>query len=461
MSKIETCINKIKSISPVKLIVLSFFITIIIGTILLKLPISYKSDQAPELIDALFISTSSACVTGLTMFDTWSQWSFFGQVVMAVLMQIGGLGLISFTTGITLLLRKRLGVRGLQIMKEYTNGNIINMHRLIYTIFAVSFSCEAIGALLLSIRFVPRFGAYGIWISIYTAISAYCNAGFDIMGIIRPNSSFTAYSEDPLVCLVVASLIIIGGIGFIVIVDIYNFFVNRIKNREKGTKISIHSVIVIKTSIVLILIGTILIFLAEYNNTLQSFNFWEKIHASFFQSTAARTAGFFSIPISEEKDITKIVTIILMFIGASPSSTGGGIKTTTFIVLISTVISVLKGHPDTYIHRHKIGQATVYKTLSIASLALFIVIVATGIMEFSEASKSFSSVDIVYEVVSAFGTVGLSTGITPFIGTISKIVLIITMFIGRVGPISLIIALTTRHQKGTESILPEGKIIVG
>lgn len=461
MSRLQLITNRIKNIEPVKLIVLSFFVVIVLGTILLSLPISCRDGEAPRFIDSLFVATSSTCVTGLTVFDTGSKWSFFGQFVILILTQVGGLGVISFTTGITLFLRKRLGIRDLQIIKEYTNGSIVDIHGLIRSIFIVSFSCEALGALLLSIRFIPKFGLVGIWVSIFTAISAYCNSGFDVMGILTPNISMMDYANDPLVCIVIDCLVIIGGIGFIVITDVHNYFVNKYKNKAKSVKLGIHSIIVIYTSLILLVVGTILFFSLENNNTLLGYNLWEKLNISFFQSAVARTAGFFSIPIGKEKDITKIMTIILMFIGASPSSTGGGIKTTTFIVLIATVISVLKGYSNTCIRRHIIDKSTVYKTLSISTLAMMLVILFTSIVDLAEASKGFGVLNILFEIVSAFSTVGLTTGITPFLGDLSKVIIIITMFVGRVGPVSLLFALTVRHSKRIETILPEGKVIVG
>lgn len=460
MNKLGNITHKIKNMPPVKLIVLSFFIIIVLGTLLLMLPIAHRN-TAPTFINALFTATSSTCVTGLNVFDTWTQWSAFGQVVILLLIQIGGLGLITFTTGFTLILRKKLGIRDLQIIKEYTNGNIIQIHRLIYSIFIVSFACEFIGAVILSFRFIPQYGAYGIWVSIFTAVSAYCNAGFDIMGFVTPGMSLSSYVSDPLVCCVVAFLVIIGGIGFIVITDIYNYLINRFKNKEHAAKINLHSSIVLKTSIIFLIAGTVLFFIFENNNTLSKLSFWGKLNASFFQSSMLRTAGFFSIPLNQENDVTKILSVVFMFIGASPSSTGGGIKTTTFVILIATVISVLKGYTNTCIHHHLIDKNTVYKTLSIALLAIFFIVTSVGIVELCEIRKGLSSIDILYEVVSAFGTVGLSTGITPLLGNISKIVLIFTMFVGRVGPVSLIVALSARKNKRIETILPEAKIIVG
>ena len=450
-----------RKLSPVKLIVFSFLASIVIGTCLLHLPFSYKGEVAPSFIDTLFISTSSVCVTGLSMFDTWSQWTFFGQLIMMILIQIGGLGLVSFTTGFTLLLKRKLNIRNLQLAQQYTSGNLIDIPKLLKTILFFSLSCELIGASLLAIRFIPQFGVYGAWISIFTAVSAYCNAGFDLLGFLSPFGSLYSYYNDALVSLVVASLVIIGGIGFIVVVDIYSCSVKKIKDVNKHAPLSIQSKIVLQLTCILLVIGTVLFFTFEYNNTLKSMSFFEKLNVSFFQSTVARTAGFSTVYIGEESDIMKLFTIILMFIGAAPSSTAGGIKVTTFTILICTVLSVLKGNEDTLIKHHRIDKLTVYKAISVISLSLLAVFACTCVLEIAEAPKHLSTIDILFEVVSAFGTVGLSAGITGFLTDISKISLIFLMFFGRVGPISLVYALTIKHSHRKNSILPEGKIIVG
>lgn len=452
---------RLREVSPVRLIVSSFMVIIVLGTILLRLPISYRGEQPPSWMDTFFISTSCTCVTGLTMFDTWSQWTGFGQAIMLLLIQIGGLGLVTFTTGFTLLLRRKLGLRDLIIAKEYTNGNLIDATRLIRTILIVSFASELIGAAILALKFVPMYGRYGLWASVFTAVSAYCNAGFDIFGFESPGMSLCLFCKDPLVSITVAMLVVVGGIGFIVIVDIYSCLVNKFRKSLTKTRLNVHTSIVLKTSAVLLVLGAAMFFLIEKDNTLNGMSFLEKLNASFFQSAVARTAGFFTVPIGQEYDITKILTIFLMLVGASPSSTGGGIKTSTFIVLISTVLSVLRGEEETLIQRHRVDKRTVYKSLTIAILAIFLICITTCVIEICDGHKGLSDVDIIFEAVSAFGTVGLTAGITHLLSAGSKLALIITMFIGRVGPISLVFALTMHRANRTESIFPEGKIIVG
>lgn len=447
-------------ISPIRLIVGSFLFMIIIGTILLSLPISYKNHIEAKLIDTFFIATSATCVTGLSTFDTWETWSWFGQIVLLLLIQFGGLGLIIFTTGSTLIIKRKLDLRYIRLAKEYTNGNIINIKKLIYTILFMSFICEIIGALLLCIVFIPKYGLYGIWISLFTSISSYCNAGFDLMGIECANNSLISYYDNLLVNILIITLIIIGGIGFIVISDLYTKITSIVKKEHKYN-LSIHSTIVLKMTALLLSIGFVCFFLIEYNHTLKGMNITNKILVSLFQSTSCRTAGFFSIPINQECEFTKIITIILMFIGASPSSTGGGIKTTTLLVLFATISSVLKGHNDTRIKKHSINKFIVYKAMTITFIAFFLILISITLIDLIEKDKNLSMLSILFEVVSAFGTVGLSTGITSILSIPSKLILCILMFIGRVGPISLVLALTTKHSKKMENVYPEGKVLIG
>lgn len=453
--------KNLKDMSPVRLIVSSFLIIIILGTMFLYLPFSSRNMEPIKLIDAFFTATSATCVTGLNVFDTFSRWTFFGQAVIILLIQFGGLGIITFTTGFTLAFRRKLGLRDLQIAKEYTNGSVIDTQRLMITILIWSLVCEGIGALLLSIRFVPKYGLFGLWISTFTAISAYCNAGFDIMGFIEPGASFISYASDPLVSITISILVIFGGIGFIVISDVYSVFLKKNKNKNVHPRLTLHSRLAIYMSVVLLVLGTFLFFIFEYNNTLYGMNFFEKLNVSFFQSSVARTAGFFTVPLASEKGVTKMLTIILMFIGASPSSTGGGIKTTTFIVILATVLGVLKGDEDATLLKHRVEKFNVYKSITITALALLIISVVTTVMSVMESSKGIEILDIIFEAVSAFATVGLTTGITPMLSFLSKILIIITMFIGRVGPISLILALTLRKERGVNKVLPSSKIVVG
>ena len=460
MSRRELLLKRIKDISPVRIIVSSFVIIIVIGGVLLTLPVSARNGQTTPFINALFTSTSATCVTGLAVYDSWTHWSAFGQVIILGLIQLGGLGLVAFTTGFTLFMHHKLGLRDMQLASEYTSGNLMDIPRLMRTILIWTFACEAAGALLLMLRFVPKFGLYGIWVSVFLSVSSYCNAGFDILGFETPDVSLQNYVNDPLVCLPICALIIIGGIGFIVISDIHAWGMKKYSKEEKHPHLTLHTRIVLITTATLLVIGTALVFVFEYNNTLADMTIFQKIHASFFQSTTARTAGFASVNQGDLLDITKIVTIFLMFIGASPSSTGGGIKTTTFVVLIGTVLSVLRGQDETILQRRRVDKSVVYRSLAILFLSTLVVLTTTSVLLLME-NDTKSAISLLFETVSAFATVGLSTGITPLLSSISIAALIITMFIGRVGPISLVLALTMSRSRRAVMIRPEGRVIVG
>lgn len=450
----------LKDISAVRLIVFSFLFIVLFGASFLYMPFCSRGNEYVSFIDALFTATSATCVTGLVVFDTFSKWTALGQVVILLLIQLGGLGIITFTTGTTMLLRGKLDIRDLQIAKEHTNGRVIDVSKLIKVILIWTLTCESIGALLLSIRFIPEFGIYGLWQAVFSAVSAYCNAGFEILGFLSPGQSFTSFASDPLVSLTISFLIISGGLGFIVISDIGNNISKKFKHRDSRFKLNLHSILVLTITAFLLILGTLLFFIFENENTLKGLSLNGKIIASFFQATNLRTAGFFSVPIGLEHDVTKILSIILMFIGASPASTGGGIKTTTFLVIIIVIISVLRGREDAIISKHKIPKFTVYKALSIVGLSLFFVTIITSMVYVLECPIQL--IDVTYEVVSAFSTTGLSTGITPDLTAASKLLLSFAMFVGRVGPISLILAVTLKQRKrGSEKVLPEGHVVVG
>ncbi|NLJ30057.1 MAG: cation transport protein [Clostridiales bacterium] len=451
--------RRLKTIPPVRLIVFSFFVVILIGAVLLTLPAASRSGRPTGFVDALFTATSATCVTGLVAFDTWTHWNVFGQIVSLFLIQIGGLGVVTFTTGFTLLVRRRLGLRDIQLAMENTGGETIHIIHLVKVILFFTASTELLGALILMLRFVPQFGLQGVWISVFTGISAFCNAGFDILGFVMNNGSLVPYAGDPLVCLTVAALIVVGGLGFIVISDIYYSRIRTRMQKDKPVHLNFHSTIVLIMTAVLIAGGTILFFACEYDNTLRGMNFGTKLNASLFQSVSARTAGFATVDIGREHDFTKIITVILMFIGASPAGTGGGIKTTTFVVLAVTVLSTMKGNDQSTIFKRRIDYTTVYRAVSIFFGALFLVLLTTGVI--LSADPHVSGIDALFEATSAFGTVGLTANVTQTLGSVSKLMIVCTMFAGRVGPVSLGLALSIRGKNHRCAVLPEGRVVVG
>lgn len=442
--------NKIK-LQPVQILALGFAVVILTGTVLLNLPIAAQSGTRTPFIDCLFVSTSATCVTGLVTVDTGTHWTYFGKTVIMCLIQIGGLGFMSFATLFALLLGKRITLRERLVMQESLNSfTLQGLVKMAKYVLVFTFSVEGAGALLLSTQFVPELGiAKGIYYSIFHSISAFCNAGFDLVGDFK---SLTPYYDNSVIILTIGALIVCGGLGFYVWQEIYNY---------KGLrKLSLHSKLTIITTLILIFGGAILMFLLEYNNpgTLKNMSLKGKLLSSLFASITPRTAGFNSISTAYMSTAGKFLTVILMFIGGSPGSTAGGIKTTTAALLIMTVISSIKGKDDTEIFKKRVSKDTAYKALVISVIGLLIVVTVTMILTITE--KGFSFEYVLYETTSAFGTVGLTLGLTPKLSFIGKALLSMTMYAGRVGPLTLIMAIASR--KTNNSIkYPEDKILVG
>lgn len=451
--------NKIESIPAHKLIPMSFAIIILIGTLLLLLPFAAKEGEDPTtLVQALFVVTSATCVTGLTPFDTATHWSMFGQTVIILLIQIGGLGAMTIVTSLTLSLRQRLGLRNLRIAQESTGYLDMGGTKGILKVAAgVTLLCEGAGALLLSFRFIPLYGFWkGLWSSVFTAISAYCNAGFDVLG---NNDSLASLYSEPYVLLVLSVMIVLGGLGFVVFYDI----INVIREGKKLRNLMMHTKIVCIASAVLLIIGTLFFLFSEWNGTLSGMSFGDKLMNSFFQSVCTRSAGFASVNLGETSPYTKLFFCVLMFIGASPGSTGGGVKTTTMVVLIATVICTLRGYDHPIIGKRRITRETVYRALAISATALVAVIFATIVIIAQLGSRGgVKAIDALYEAVSAFGTVGVTAGITNSLPSLSMMVLCLTMFLGRVGPISLSLSMSSRNSNRPKTeVYPDATIISG
>ena len=441
-------IRKLKK-NPPLIVCLSFFALILFGAILLDLPIASANGERIGFLNAFFTSTSASCVTGLIVANTATQWTAFGKVIIIILIQIGGLGTMVFLSLIAMALNKRIGISERRIIKEQTNADTSKgIIRLVIYIIKFSLAVELIGAILLATKFIPDFGLErGILFSLFHSISAFCNAGFDIIG-----NSLTNYVNDFTVNMTISLLIIFGGLGFTVFIDIYR------KRRFKN--LSLHSKVVISFTAILLLVGTLAFFLIEHNSAaMEGLSLKGKVLSSFFMSVTARTAGFNTIDIGKMQEGSVIVTIMLMFIGASPASTGGGIKTTTFGVLLSSTISVLRGNKEIEIFHKKIPYDTLIKSLCIFTLGSFLVIFSSLWITIIEQGK-FLYLDILYEIVSAFGTVGITRGITADLSSLSKFILIILMYLGRVGAATLGVSILDTHRK-KHTRYSEGKIIVG
>ena len=443
--------------NPTRVIVSSFALLILAGSLLLMLPISTRNGSGAPFQIALFTATSATCVTGLAVVDTFSYFSFFGQIVILFLIQMGGLGLVTFATFFNIAIRKRVGLKSLYLAQEsVSSDSMSDIGKLMKMIIVITFATEFAGALVLMTVFVPQYQGMGVYISVFLAISSYCNAGFDVLGFQGPFSSLTNYQSSPLVLITIMALIICGGLGFIVWQDLYYFRQRR--------RLTLHTKIVLGTTGVLILAGAILMAVFEWNNsrTLGDMSAADKILNSFFMSVSARTAGFNTVPLEHLRGISKLFTVVLMFIGAAPGSTGGGIKVTTAYVLLMTVVCVIRGKDDTVIDQRKVDKSVVYKAMAVVFIAVLAVCVGSGIIFFTTHTNgiSFSEIDAVFETVSAFSTAGLTCGISGAANRASRMALILIMFLGRVGPVSLALSLAMQPQNKS-TVMPEAKIMVG
>jgi trk system potassium uptake protein TrkH len=435
---------------PTQILAFGFAMLILIGAVLLNLPIASRDGQSIGFINALFTATSAVCVTGLVVADTYTQFNIFGQLMILILIQFGGLGIMTMAMTVFLLLGKRITLRERLVMKEALNQfSISGLVKLTRYILLTTIFFEGIGAIILSFRFVKTYGLLkGVYYGVFHAISAFNNAGFDLVGNYR---SLTPFVQDPLVNFVIMGLIIFGGLGFSVIFDIFT-----VKNFKKLT---LHSKVVITATTILLVAGMLVYLALEYSNpkTLGNLPLSSKILVSAFQSVTPRTAGFNTIDISELTTASKYFTILLMFIGASPGSTGGGIKTATFAAIIMMIYTVIASKEDVEIYEKRIPLDNVFKAVAMTVISILIVFISSFLLTITE---DIDFLTLIFEVVSAFGTVGLSLGITRKLTVFGKIIIILTMFIGRVGPLTLAFAIGSR-QKKAHLKYPEEKILVG
>ena len=434
-------------LNPAQTIVAGFAAIILSGAILLSLPVAASDGTPTPFLTALFTATSATCVTGLVVVDTATHYSLFGQLVIMVLIQLGGLGYMTAATMMAMIVGRRIGLRERLILQEaynlYTVGGVVRFTR---DIALLTVAIEATGTLLLTLRWLPDFGPVrALYLGIFHSISAFNNAGFDLMGNFR---SLTAYVGDPVVTLVVAGLIIVGGLGFTVLIDL-----------KTPRRLSLHARVVLTTTAALIGLGTTLILLLEFTNraTLGPLSAGQRMLAAFFQSVTPRTAGFNTVNIGALRDPTLMLLIALMFIGASPGGTGGGIKTTTFVAPMAVIISMLRGRPDPELFRRRLPPVVIYKAVTIALLAVAFVVTMATLLSLVERVEFIAAL---FEVVSAFGTVGLSTGITPHLSAAGRVLIMATIFTGRVGLLTVAFALT-RRQQPADVRYPEERLYVG
>lgn len=446
------------SFTTTQIILLSFFVVILVGSLLLSLPISSASGHPVPYLDALFTSTTATCVTGLVTLPTVTTWSVFGQVVILILIQVGGLGVITMMSALMILLHKRMGIGDRLLLQDAFNLNSIHgIVRFVKRVLLGTFLVEGAGALLYMTVFIPEYGWKGIWISIFTSISAFCNAGMDIIA----ENSLCNYATNPIMNIVTSLLIILGGIGYIVWWDVMGIF--RSPGGKKSGRfpsLTLHSKIAMIATLILILGGGMLIFLFEYNNplTIGDMSLFDKIQVSLFQSVTTRTAGFATVPQQNLTNATSVLCLLLMFIGGSPAGTAGGIKTVTVAVLVVSALATIQNKQEVSLFNRNISKQAVNKAVAVTVMSFAIMFTSTILLS---AVTSADVLDILFETVSATATVGLTRDLTPSFNAASKMVVIGTMYLGRVGPISLALALNT-HKKNNNIIKnPTEEISVG
>lgn len=440
-------------LQPAQVVMLSFGGWILLGALVLILPVSANPGKVISFIDALFMATSATCVTGLSSISLPDEFSVFGQMVLLILAQVGGLGIMTLSSSMAVIMGKNLQMREQVIMQDVLDASSSEeLMGLIGDIIRYTFVIEFVGAMVLTIGFYQEGFEIGqsLYFGFYHSIMAFCNSGYALF-----NNNLEDFKFTPLIHLSVAFLIMFGGIGFAVLKDIQGV----LRERRSFTTLSVHTKIVLSVNVALWAFGTIYLFFGEFLHAFQEMGMWEKLQISFFQSVTTRTAGFNTINLNALHPHSIYMMIMLMFIGASPGSTGGGVKTTTFAVLLQSVTATLKGKVNVEFFERRVPPLTVLKSIAIFIISLIVVSIAVLVMMRLEPDKSFLA--LFFEVVSAFGTVGLSLGITPFLSVLGKLTIVLTMFVGRIGPLTLVLAVGSKAAKPNKVEYPEGKILIG
>lgn len=446
------------SLSATQIILLSFLATILIGSVFLAWPISSATGQAVPYLDALFTATTSVCVTGLVTLPTLSTWSVFGQIVILILIQVGGLGIITIMSGLMLLLNRKLGIDDRLLIQDAFNLNTMSgLAKFVKDVLFGTLIIEGIGALLYMLVFVPEFGARGIWISVFNSVSAFCNAGIDIIA----ENSLCNYATHPLINIVTSALIILGGLGYIVWWDVLRVIKSRTpKNKRIFRPLTLHSKIAITVTVGLVFAGAMFIFIFEHANplTIGEMSLFDKVQVSLFQSVTTRTAGFASVPQENLTNASATVSIILMLIGGSPVGTAGGMKTVTIAVLVCSAFATIRNKNNATLFGRRISEDSVKKAVAVAVTFLTICTISTVLLM---ATSNASALDVIYETVSATATVGLTRNLTATLHTFRKLIIIVTMYFGRVGPISLAVALGRKNESQNVISEPMEELSIG
>lgn len=447
-----------------QIIALGFAGVIFVGALLLSLPIATAGSQETSFIDALFMATTCVCVTGLVTTVTAVHWTLFGQIVILLLIQLGGIGVIALTTMIFVSLGKRISMRNRKLIQEsYNLDSMAGLVRIVKKVLFCIFMAELIGTGLYAIRLIPEYGvSQGLWQALFTSVSAFCNAGIDIMG----ENSLAPFAGDWLMNLTTMGLIVAGGLGFLVWWDLAKnikaVYKKELPLNRMWQNLKLHSKVALSATIFFIVVGALLIFLFEFRNpdTLGGDSFGTKVLESLFQSVTTRTAGFFTVDQSKLTDASVSMSLVWMFVGGSPMGTAGGIKTTTMVILVFTVIAYLKGKKDTELFHRRVKDSIVRSALVVVCVEFATLFMACILLSVLESKAPF--VDIIYELTSAVATVGLSRGITPTLSAAGKIVVILTMYLGRIGPVTMATAIVLKAESRSEGIrLPEDNVMIG
>ena len=452
--------KKKKGISTTSQIILGFFVAILVGAILLTLPIA-TVDRNTNFLTALFTSTTSVCVTGLVVVDTFSYWSLFGKIVILILIQLGGLGVVAFTSSMLIMFNKKVSLKDRMVIQDaYNLNNLQGMVIFVKKVILGTFLMEFLGTLLYMIEFIPRFGIKGIWYALFNSVSAFCNAGIDIIG----NDSLMSFNSSPLVLITTMMLIFNGGIGFVVwwdFIDVLKKVIRKdISIKDFYRNLALHSRLVITVTFCLIFSGAFIVFILEYNNsmTIGNMSLGDKILNSLFQSVTLRTAGFAAINQGGLYESTSLIAMVYMVIGGSPVGTAGGIKTVTFAVLFFAVVAVVRGRNEAIVFNKSINFSLIKKSLAVSFISICAFFVFSVLLM---VTNTVSLTDATFEVASAIATVGLSRGITASLNGIGQVIIIIAMYLGRIGPISMFVAFSNKYTIKNSMHYAEADIIVG
>ena len=448
------------ALSTTQIILLSFLGVILVGSLLLSLPFATQNGETVPYIDALFTATTATCVTGLVTLPTATTWSLFGQIVILILVQAGGLGIITVMAGVMLALHRRMGLADRILLRDAFNLNTLSgLSDFLKRVLVGTLAVELTGALLYMTVFIPEFGARGIWISVFNAVSAFCNAGMDIIG----ENSLCDYATDPIINGVTSALVILGGLGYIVWWDLLR--VIRLAWERRSLRalshLTLHSKLALSATAVLLLGGAAIFLLCEYQNpaTIGDMGFFDQLQVSFFQSVTTRTAGFATVSQTDLTTASTAVSLILMFIGGSPVGTAGGIKTVTVLILAAYALSTVKGQDEVAVFNRRIPDEALQRSVAVAGTSFLIAVLATVILAILTPGRDLA--DILYETVSATATVGLSRDLTPTLTAAGKLTVAVTMYLGRVGPLSLAIAFGTRRKTVNAVKNPTEQVSVG